>query len=160
MGPGRALQLQAPSLAPQALARLRREGAFGVVAGRSAITSLQGRFVSRWPVLCPPEWRTIASFAMDSLRLLRSPRGLASAVATVSVLQDLQPAALRLRAALGRSVSAAAGAEADRRLACEGRLAVFEGSLAQARRLERVLREVGFTTSVNLRAQSQSIEAW
>ena len=87
---------------------------------------------------------------MDSLRLLRSPRGQAPAVATVSVLQDLQPAALRLRAALGRSLSVAAGAEAERRLACEGRLALFEGSLAQARRLDQVLREVGFTTAVNL----------
>lgn len=69
-------------------------------------------------------------------------------LATLSLLQALEPVALRLRAVPG--LACAPGAELERRLACEGRVALFEGPLAEARQLERSLRQLGLTTSINL----------
>jgi hypothetical protein len=77
------------------------------------------------------------------------PRSTAAAPlrATVSVLQNLEPVAARLRAVLGEF--GALDRDPDARLAREGRLAVFEGDPAQARRLNQALRAVGLSTSLN-----------
>ena len=73
-----------------------------------------------------------------------------TAVATVSLLHNLQPIATGLRAALER-LGIAGAAAMDQRLEREGRVAVFEGSTEQARGLERALRALGLTTTLNLR---------
>jgi hypothetical protein len=73
-----------------------------------------------------------------------------TAVATVSLLHDLQPIATGLRAALER-LGIAGAPTIDQRLQREGRVAVFEGSPEQARGLELALRALGLSTSLNLR---------
>jgi hypothetical protein len=69
--------------------------------------------------------------------------------ATVSVLNALQPVAEALRSALPDGPND--WADADGRLAREGRLAVFEGSEPEARALAHTLRCLGLTPSCHLR---------
>jgi hypothetical protein len=69
-------------------------------------------------------------------------------LATVWVLNALEPVAERLRALLPEAPSDWSCAEAI--LAREGRLAVFAGAPTEARALEATLRAQGLTTSLNL----------
>ena len=78
-------------------------------------------------------------------------------LATVSVLHALEPVAARLRAVFGDS--GVAPSDPDGRLEREGRLAVFEGTPQEAERLERALRALGLTTSINLRPLREQ-RAW
>jgi hypothetical protein len=73
-----------------------------------------------------------------------------TAVATVSLLHDLQPIAAGLWAALER-LGITGAPTIDQQLQREGRVAVFEGSPEQAGSLERALLALGLSTSVNLR---------
>ncbi|MEB3323887.1 MAG: hypothetical protein VKM17_00955 [Cyanobacteriota bacterium] len=79
----------------------------------------------------------------------RSAPAAAPLVATLFVLQTLEPIARRLQTVLGRSATSLD--DPDGHLAREGRLSVFEGDPAAARRLERALRDLGVCTSLNLR---------
>ncbi len=76
--------------------------------------------------------------------------GAAPLVATVSLVQALQPVDSLLQAVPGLTCHAAA--ELERRLACEGRLAVFQGSPQEARRVLQALQQFGLSATCNLQA--------
>ena len=69
-------------------------------------------------------------------------------LATVSVLNALEPVAERLQALLPQAYLP--WAEVDHRLAREGRLEVFSGAPPEAHALASTLRAQGLTTSLNL----------
>lgn len=94
------------------------------------------------------------SFSLPSANTVTGPAA-ATTVATVSLLHNLQPIAAGLRAAL-QGLGIAAVDTMEGRLQREGRLAVFEGSPDQARGLERALRALGLSTSLNLRSAEAS----
>lgn len=75
--------------------------------------------------------------------------GAAPLVATVSLLQALQPVDSRLLQAVP-GLTCPAAAEVERRLACEGRLAVFQGSPQEARRVLQALQQLGLSATCNL----------
>lgn len=81
------------------------------------------------------------------------PSAVGTAVATVSLLHNLRPLGAVLRAAL-EDLGITGVQTLDQRLECEGRVAVFEGCPEQARGLERALRTLGLTTSLNLLSAS------
>lgn len=73
---------------------------------------------------------------------------LAPPVATVLVLPDLRPLAARIRAVLAH-LSHPEADDLHRQAERCGRAVVFRGDPAEAGRLDRELRAVGLTTSVN-----------
>jgi hypothetical protein len=97
----------------------------------------------------PGEWSAFHFAAMAPFRLLPVAPATVPLLATVSVLHALEPVAARLRAVFGDS--GASPTDPDARLEREGRLPVFEGTPQEAQRLERGLRALGLTTSINLR---------
>jgi hypothetical protein len=76
-------------------------------------------------------------------------------LATVSLLHNLQPIAAGPRSAL-RGLGIAAVDTIEGRLEREGRVAVFEGCPDQAHSLERALRALGLSISINLRSAEAS----
>jgi len=97
----------------------------------------------------PGEWNAFRSAAMAPFRWLPVAPATVPLLATVSVLHALEPVAARLRAVFGDS--GASPSDPDARLEREGRLPVFEGTPQEAQRLERSLRALGLSTSINLR---------
>lgn len=83
--------------------------------------------------------------------------GAAPLVATVSLLQALQPVESRLQDVPG--LTCPPTAELERRLACEGRLAVFQGSPQEARRVLQALRQLGLGATCNLQAGIAAVSA-
>ena len=73
-----------------------------------------------------------------------------TAVATVSLLHSLQPLGEGMRAAL-KALGITDVQTIDRRLEREGRVAVFDGCFEEARSLDKALRSLGLSTSLNLR---------
>jgi hypothetical protein len=81
--------------------------------------------------------------------LFTLPRPTVAPVATVFVLNTLQPLVAALRAGL-QGLSPAAARRLERRVHVNGSSPIYRGSPERAREIEASLRAAGLTTSVNL----------